>query len=158
MQNSLIKAIIFDFGGVIGANSNQNIFKAINSEFGIEYEKIKKEYFKIVPLAQLNQIPKKIFWKKLAKKLDIQDSNFLKTKWLDFYRENVKINAVLIDYVKYLKFNGFKVAILSNLAQFKKRIFKPIRICVCTSKNIKIGNKKSYEVEKYIWDACDNNK
>ncbi len=122
MQESLVKAIIFDFGNVLGTNSNQIIFKVIADEFGIDYGMIKRVYFKLIPLAQMNQISKREFWKKMAKSLKIQDFNLLEIKWINVYKENVKMNIKLINFVRALKYYGYKIAILSNLANIYREI------------------------------------
>lgn len=113
---SLIKAIIFDFGGVIGTNSNQKIFATISNKFGLESEKIKEVYFKIIPLALINQITPMDFWKKLAEGLNIKNFDKLNSVWIKTYKENAKLNSELIYLVKILKASGFQLAILSNLA------------------------------------------
>lgn len=85
-----IKAIIFDYGGVIWKNPASYIFKAISKRFGIKNDEIKKEVSKFVPKLQKNHIPENVFWKKVAKNLRIENSRELRNIWIEEYEKKLK--------------------------------------------------------------------
>jgi len=117
-----VKAIIFDYGDVIGKNPASYIFKAISKRFDIKNDEIKKEVSKFVLKLQKNHIPENVFWKKLAKNLRIENSRELKNIWMKEYEKNSKINEKIISLIRRLKKMGYKVCLLSNTPKFHKRV------------------------------------
>lgn len=113
----MIKAIIFDYGGVIGNDPSDCIFKAVSKKFKIDLKKIKKEFGRFVFELEKNQIAEEKFWKKLAQNLCIVDNKKLKKIWLSEFRKYAKINRSILPLIKSLR-KHYKLCLLSNRAIF----------------------------------------
>lgn len=113
----MIKGIIFDYGGVIGNDPSNNIYQAVSDEFGKTVDKIKEEFFKFIFKLEKGEIPEMVFWKEIAKKLDISDHEKLRKTWLGEFRMAAKMDKNIVLLLKKLK-NHYKLCLLSNNAVF----------------------------------------
>ncbi len=113
----MIKAIIFDYGGVIGNNPSDCIFKAVSKKFEIDIEKVKSEFGKFIFALEKNQIAEENFWRELAQNLRIVDDKKLKKIWLSEFRRHAKINRNMLPLIKSLR-RHYKLCLLSNRAIF----------------------------------------
>ena len=110
----MIKAIIFDVGGVLHNDLRDYLKNDITSTLGIS-EKAHDQFFKKYDeMLSIGKISEKDFWElfvrgtKAVKPLP-KDSLFVRE-----FDKNYKIFNDVIDLVRRLKKNGYKVAILSN--------------------------------------------
>ncbi|HLD05075.1 MAG TPA: HAD family phosphatase [Candidatus Nanoarchaeia archaeon] len=105
----MIKAIIFDFGGVLSTLAElEPILKEIAKKAGKDPEPLMKILYEILEKVEINQIPSQILWENLAKYLEL-DSQYLRTKIID----SGKIRTEVIELVKNLK-KHYKTGLLSN--------------------------------------------
>jgi putative hydrolase of the HAD superfamily len=106
----MIKAIIFDYGGVLSAQAGLRDFGTMYApKFGKNPEDFNTVIVDTWKLARVNDIDSKSFWVKLADFLDI-DAKTLRKDFMEFFgfREEV------FQLVKKLKKNGYKLGLLSN--------------------------------------------
>ena len=119
-KKNIIKAIIFDYGKVIGNDSSKKIYRKISKEFNIDTKKVKCAFFKFIFQIEKNQIPENVFWKKLAKKLNINNYRRLKKVWIEEYQKHAKVNKKLLNVIKVLK-EHYILCLLSNNASFYRK-------------------------------------
>ncbi len=110
----MIKAVIFDVGGVLHVNAHLDIVKDISKEFNIDYVLSENTYKELIPLLVTGKITEKEFWKKFINRIQFagdlpQLSLFIRT-----YNKNFKINDDVIMIVNKLKKKNYKLCVLSN--------------------------------------------
>jgi HAD superfamily hydrolase (TIGR01509 family) len=119
-----IKAIVFDFGGVIELYDDGDILKKISELLGVDYVEFKKEYFKHNHLMNVNNIS----WEDMILEVAFvfPDSKGKKNQIKEIINESRsknKINFELLSFLKVLRRQGFKVAIFSNsTAKLRERL------------------------------------
>ena len=113
----MIKAIIFDYGGVLGENPSKKIYQRVAKEFGVGKGIIKVNFLKLIFQIQKDQIEEGVFWKKLAEKLKIKDQRRLRTVWPDEHQKSASINRELLSFIGNLK-KKYTLCLLSNSARF----------------------------------------
>ncbi len=105
----MIKAIIFDYGGVISKKAGWDVFCMTYAE---KYNVNKEEFLKIVHenwgKAKINQMNSSFFWKNVAKFLKISEEQ-LKSDANEYHY----FNPAMLEIAKQLKQN-YKIALLSN--------------------------------------------
>ena len=114
------KVLIFDFGDVIGFNPASQIFKSISKKFGVKSSLIRKVVSELAPKVQTNQLPEKLFWKEMSRRLGVRSDHELKKVWIKTYEKNVKLNQEVIDLLKRLR-KRYKLCLLSNTTTFHKK-------------------------------------
>ncbi len=113
MGKRTIKAIVFDYGGVIEGKPNPDFLLNMSRILDIDYEICKEVYLKNNYLFHVEGLAFEELWKKLL----VQFGRTEKEKeMIDFLRteHNKDINQDLIDLIKILRKNGYKTGILSN--------------------------------------------
>ena len=96
----MIKAIIFDLGGVVINFNNTPYYKYISKESGLSLETVRHIIEDItLPDFEKGNSTLKQFEKTTAIKLGIKQN---KIKWLEFYKETVKFNYDVIELLKEL--------------------------------------------------------
>ncbi len=105
----MIKAIIFDFGGVF---SNYGSFAPFVKETASKYNKDQDEFYKILrknyQSARINEISGEQFWKNVAKYLGI-GSKQLRKECRSFFGFNEEVKKLAVKLKK-----RYKLGILSN--------------------------------------------
>lgn len=147
-----IKALILDYGGVIGNNPDKFIFKLVSKKFGLKTSRIKSELHKYVIKLEKGQISQKIFWKKFAKDLGVRDHNALRKIWVTTYKKHAKIDKRMLFLLKLLK-EDYKLCLLSNKAMFYKKdciskVLKQVFKVIIYSHNVKM-RKPEKKIYKY---------
>jgi len=110
----MIKAIAFDYGGVIKINDS-DLIADICEYLNISKEEWSSEYFKINHLANTQGVSFEDIFKMVT--LKFNNSEEAKNHVLDLMRSNggkYHLNNELIDIIKELKNKGYKTALLSN--------------------------------------------
>ncbi len=107
------KAIGFDYGGVIMDNLGSDFNSAICKILDIDLETYEKIYFKNNYLITTKGMDRKDFWKKLLvefKRIEKEEEifNFLRTQ------PKKELNQEMIELIKTLRNNGYKIGMLSN--------------------------------------------
>lgn len=108
-----IKAIGFDYGGVIAKNSGQPFDQRVSRALGMSMEEYRKEYFKVNHLPNSGKMSWDEFWVMFTNKLG-------KQKKLEGVRKVVHelntrdVDESVLSLVQKLKENKYKVGLLSN--------------------------------------------
>ncbi len=116
----MIKAVIFDMGGVI---TSQDVF---NHEFGKIVERVFGEknvtfnnpkfkfLFKSFIKLETNEITDEQFWKEFSEKLDKQYNSSLRYVFINIAKK-LKPRPEMVKLIKKLKSSGIRTAVLSNV-------------------------------------------
>lgn len=110
----MIKAGIFDVGGVLHDTSGDYIFKDIMQTFKITEEVLRKAWFEIIDRLGKGEITENEFWHLFLKKTKSNKSLPKESLFLKRFIKHYNRNDDVINLVKRLKNNGYKVAVLSN--------------------------------------------
>lgn len=149
---SNIKAIIFDYGGVIGNNPSCSVYKTVSKKFNIDKDKIKGEFLNFIFDLEKGQIIESVFWKKMARNLNIANHSNLREVWLKEFIKKAKINNKVVSLIKELE-GHYKLCLLSNNAIFfqtpkSSRILKKHFDILIYSFNVKM-RKPEKEIYEY---------
>jgi epoxide hydrolase-like predicted phosphatase len=111
----MIKAIIFDIGGVMASENNlKDHYEPLCKALKID----KKEFFRLrdkyVSKSACGKISGKEMIKKFAKELNI-NYGFLLKNWIKYKIKSIRKNIKLEKIIKRLKKNGYRIASLSNV-------------------------------------------
>jgi putative hydrolase of the HAD superfamily len=141
----MFKAIIFDYGGVIGTDPSEKIYKSVCKKFNVSYRKIKTETSRLISKLDKDEISEREFWRKLAVKFGISAKE-LKRVWMGTYRKNAKLNKELLPFIKKLNERRYKICLLTNTARFYKKSIKgfSLKVYSCDVKMRK-PERKIYE-------------
>lgn len=115
MNEHSIKAIVFDFGGVIELSEGGHLLKDIAEAINISPGDFKEEYFKHNHLSNVENLDWEDMILKVVSVFD--ESEETKDKVLviiNEYQSQRKINVELVDLFPKLRQQGFKIAIFSN--------------------------------------------
>jgi len=148
----MIKAVIFDYGGVIGSNPIGKTYEAVSAEFGVSVGKIRKEYVLLNVPAQKDAITEEYFWEAFSEKLVVMDAARLKSVWMRNHQSNRSINDGVVSIVKCLKKRGYKLGVLSNLPNIYKEYLKDdyvLEMFDASVHSFEVGSRKD---EKKIYD------
>jgi epoxide hydrolase-like predicted phosphatase len=110
-----IRAVVFDFGGVIELWGSGGVLRPIAESIGVPVSDFTNEYFKHNHLSNVGNIT----WEEMLLRVveRFTDSFELKTKVLgiikDFQAQN-EINSEILAFFPILRACGYKVAIFSN--------------------------------------------
>lgn len=109
----MIKAIIFDYGGVLGSDADEweTTFREIPQLTGLSPSKIQEVFEKHWPKLKLGKEPIKDFWVEITR---LSKKEVDSEKLHQIYTGSVLINKDAINLVKKLKSEDFKLAILAN--------------------------------------------
>lgn len=114
-KNKNIKAVVFDFGGVIELYENEDPRKSISGLMGVPFKEFSQAYFKYNHLSNVGNISWEDMIMKVVATFDASPETELKVRALVCgYREKRKINTELLALFPVLKKLGLKVGILSN--------------------------------------------
>ncbi|MEM5806007.1 MAG: HAD family phosphatase [Candidatus Aenigmatarchaeota archaeon] len=148
----LIKAVIFDIGGVTIKYPMDGIYHDIEKEFKISKKTIKKIYEKLEPLISTDKISEKEFWLNLAKYLEIKDVNTFKKVWMNSLKKHGTLNHDVVKIIKNVKKNGYIVAALSNVPTPHERLHRKLghykffnRVFLSTKLRMKKPDVKIYQ-------------
>lgn len=108
----MIKAIIFDVGGVLVYDIIPAVFDDIAHTLKIDNVAVKKAWNEIMPALSVNQITEEEYWKRFIKAT--KTTQLLPKESL--LQRNYKAirNEAVYKLVKQLKEKGYKLAVLSN--------------------------------------------
>lgn len=129
----MIKAVIFDYGGVIANDPDEILIQNIARRFGMTFKETSEIIEEIVKPYQKGLISGTEFWKQFSKKANKNLPEGWKSLWN--YNLEKKIDCKMINLVKKLKKSKYITALLSNTiyphAKFNKiqggyDIFSPI--------------------------------
>lgn len=110
----MIKAVIFDWGGVVNIWHDHHTILYISRRFGLDYDETDKIFNKLIPFIQIKKIDIHEFWRMFFKNAKISMPKDYKDLLLKKFRERAKQNRDVALLVKKLKRMGYRVALLSN--------------------------------------------
>ncbi len=136
-----IKAIIFDYGGVLSTTGK---LLPLAEKYAVEFKKDKGKFTTIIETswnkARINEISSKDFWGSLANFIGIE-SNELRRRVVD---EFSVLRPEMISLIKKLK-KSYKLAIISNQIEdwleeiIEKNEFNKLFDVIVTSYNVKVA-------------------
>jgi len=111
----MIKAIGFDYGGVIWGEPGSKFISELSKILGVSVEQLNKAYFSFNVLLNTDKLSVEEFWKSVLTKLERQE---MLPELMEFTnkKKEVKINVDVLNLVDFLKAKGYKVGLLSNLS------------------------------------------
>ncbi len=122
----MIKAVIFDIGGVVVKDPMDNIYKSVGSEFNIGENKVRNKYHTLNLLSETNRISTEEFWSRFASKLDIKDVRALESVWLEALKKSAILNKGVVKIIYRVKKRGYKIVALSNTMYSHERIHRQL--------------------------------
>jgi putative hydrolase of the HAD superfamily len=114
----MIKAIMFDWGGVLAENTTEKIIKKISTTFDINQDKLYDIYIKNLPKYELGALNSNEFWNIICDKFNIP---LQKVKKLIAIVPKI---TPVFKLSKKLKLSGYKVSILSTNHEDRINIIK----------------------------------
>lgn len=111
----MIRAFIFDLGGVLFKNPTEDFLKFFSSALDVEKKSLKDAYLRLKIPFQKGLIDEKTFWKKIYKYLNISPTKIQNSLWEKAASKVLKEKTSMLKLVKNLKKLGYKVALLSNI-------------------------------------------
>jgi len=113
----LIKAVIFDFGGVVFKEVMKFVYEETGRKFDIDQNVVREKARPLIKQWQKNRITSEQFWKQLALELNIKNPKLLEDVWDRTFIQYSVPNEKTVEIVKRLKSGGYKVAALSNTVE-----------------------------------------
>ena len=115
MPHALIKAVVFDYGGVIELSEGGHLLKDIAEVINIPVADFKEEYFKHNHLSNIENLDWEDMILKVVSVFDEREETKNKVfTIINEYQSQRKINVELVDMFPKLRQQGFKIAIFSN--------------------------------------------
>lgn len=124
-SSSRIKAVIFDFGGVISQSDKQVLYEGVAHQFSVLPDEAKSILQKLkVHLEQGGD--EQLFWQSVAESKGL----ILSPKWKEDFRALLRSSRRMVpgtlDIVKKLRLQGYQVALLSNVRKNKAEAIKEL--------------------------------
>lgn len=108
----MIKAVIFDYGGVV--RLSHSCWEMIAAAYSISVETLTEKAQPFLTLFSKGLITENQFWKQLSSRLKKPIPENKKDLWRKSYEKNFRLSSEIIHFVKELKRQGIKTAVLSN--------------------------------------------
>lgn len=108
----MIKAFIFDLGGVVVDNPSEDFLKYFSKCLKVKPKVLKKIFSIYKKSFQKGKITEKTLWNKISKHLNIEIEN--KYIWEKAASKVIKKRKKILNLIKLLRKIGYKTAILSN--------------------------------------------
>ncbi|MBI2005557.1 MAG: HAD family phosphatase, partial [Candidatus Aenigmarchaeota archaeon] len=129
-----MKAVIFDYGGVLGGGS-ENFYRVLSNFLSADLSTTSEEARKLVPQFQKGIINETQFWYKLTYRLKLPlPANYL-GKMQTWYSANHRFNEDMLHLSDRMRQKGYRTAVLSNTipphlsiwrSHIKTRGFSPV--------------------------------
>ncbi len=147
----MIKAIIFDWGGVLIQDPASKLMSSLASYLGVPIHEFTKTYLVYEKSFQRNEITEQELWRKVGAQLKIPSPR--KSLWGKAAEKVFTENKAVAYLAKRLKNKGYKIGFLSNtdkptMGYFKKQSYSQLfDVCVfsCVEGMIK-PNPKIYKL------------
>ncbi|MEK9200713.1 MAG: HAD family phosphatase [Patescibacteria group bacterium] len=110
----MIKAIIFDYFGVIGSVKNHGAKKRIAEAFGVTEETVGPVLGKLIPDFRTGRLTEIQFFREIAAVLGKPLPENTHDIWRAGFQENLITDKKIMDFIKQLKARDLKMGILSN--------------------------------------------
>ncbi|RLB04252.1 MAG: hypothetical protein DRG50_09155 [Deltaproteobacteria bacterium] len=109
----MIKAVIFDWGGVLIDNPAPGLIAYFASSLGVTGEAINIAYGKFAPEFQKGLISEEILWERICSELGVRKP-YSPSLWTDAFREVYSPKEEMFTLASRLREKGYKVGLLSN--------------------------------------------
>lgn len=113
--HKMIKAIIFDYGGLFVNDSDEDMFKEIANEFNVSIEDVYKYVHEFIDDYQTGKMSDEEFWRKVAEKTDRELPKDYLGFWAKIYDKHTHEIPEMFEFARELKKKGYMIAILSNI-------------------------------------------
>ena len=120
----MIKAVIFDFGGVIKNRYPSSIIAAIFNVSSKEEKEFKEAMTSLFELFQKDLIKEEKFWQKISKVIKRPIPENCSERAREFYKNTYSLSSKMVSFVKDLKNKGIKTAVLSNTTGFQAEVIR----------------------------------
>jgi epoxide hydrolase-like predicted phosphatase len=113
-----IKAIIFDFGGVLVRESIDEWFDAMNKRIG------KKGFVRrkgLLSKALRGRMGEKQHYRELEKRIGVPAGEIKMVMW-DEYEKHMPLNREVMQLASRLRQNGYRTAVMSNITEMTKNL------------------------------------
>jgi epoxide hydrolase-like predicted phosphatase len=108
-----IKAIIFDWGGVLIDDPIPGMVRYCADQLHISRENVFNIYHEYAYDFQTDRVSEKILWKKIMNKMGI-DGNEMDSLWLNAFKQVYKPKRMMFQLLNRLKKNEYITGLLSN--------------------------------------------
>lgn len=133
----MIKAIVFDIGGVLDKGHVKNYYQEMCRELGIDKKRFDKAYWKYGKKAVVGKLSGKEFVLKVARELGI-NSEIMTKSWVEHKREDLFLDKKVESVIKKLKKN-YIVATLTNVTSLNQKLREEkgfynlfsVKVCSC---------------------------
>lgn len=109
----MIKAVIFDLGGVLVDNPAPGMFSHYAKTLNVTVKQLEKVYPKYEVDWQKGALTEEEFWKKVTTDLHVPQPN-VTSLWLDGFLSSYHEKGEMFSLIKKLKSDGYTIALLSN--------------------------------------------
>lgn len=116
----MIKALIFDYGGVIGFDPRSSIYTLVGKKINIDPLIIKHKFSTYSELLQRGDMNENNFWNQLSKDLKYPDPKFLRQTWLSVFISKTVIDNDVLSLITRFK-SKYKLCLLSNSISFYQK-------------------------------------
>ncbi len=110
----MIKAVMFDYGGVVTNETYAEIEKITSDMLGVNLNGIRKKIGESLSKFESGTISEQDFWQELTDKKTNLPRDLFHDFWIREYFKRVKIHENVLQLVDELKKNGYKVGLISN--------------------------------------------
>ncbi len=119
----MIKAIIFDAGGVLFKNKGEVVYTTLAKKLGIDKSEFDEASMKYFFDAQKGLISTKNMISNMARDLNLDETMLLK-RWQETYAEVMILNEEALRLIDSLKKNGYVTALMTNTIELYSTINK----------------------------------
>ena len=122
----MIKAIIFDYGGVLVEDTIEKISEAVSKKFNKNLLETKQKIKEFLRDYQKSNLSQEKYFQLISNSLNI-DSEELKKIWIKEDNKS-KSDTAVENLIKRLRINGYKTALLSNTIPYGKYLKKHLKL------------------------------
>lgn len=110
----MITTGIFDIGGVLHSNEMEHVYKDIRTYFELSEENFEKAYRSLITLHTTGKISEQEFWDRFCREIDSRKPLPEKSLFLREFEARFHPYTEVVELVKELKKNGYRLAALSD--------------------------------------------
>lgn len=122
----MIRAVVFDFGGVIVNFTPSDLEKFVSELFHLPIETVKKSLFAAGGDLIEGKITEDSFWRNYASSVGRQLPKNWEKIFTSFLLEKTIVNQAVMDIVKNLQKKKLLTPLLSNISPMQLKIFKNV--------------------------------
>lgn len=138
-----IKAVIFDWGGVLIDNPAPGLLKYCSQEIGVSRIKLASIFSRLKDPFQKGTLPERSLWEKIRRKLGVSEQE-IECVWEKAFREVYSEKKEVFSLAEKLQKKGYTTVILSNTELSAVKFFEEkkysmfdVKIFSCLEKTIK---------------------